>query len=711
MKSKEVYCSYNNYHIVYNTDTHSFDAYHKKQLFIKNASVSELCRADGSPVLLSDFNDVNLNRIGVWSESCHYICEEFKIAEEDPAYLTLKINVSDEGVRVDLICEDAVSGILKGEILSGEYADIFPVCLQRSGNDLRASVGKAPTSLDHAVYNRRLDTAVSVGVSGRVKIRFDGNERVCKFESAISSAEGSAAASVKENLLANEYGIEFSPINRNTVFPTAPVGWMTWYAVKFDACEENVLRNAEWQAKNLKDYGANALWVDWEWYHKDLTGTRDDGVNSLNPDPEKYPHGMKFVSDKIRELGLIPVLWIGFTNEPCKNEFIEKYPDILLTEEESWCGKYYFDFTNPNYLNKYLPAAVANVHKWGYDAVKFDTLPISMGKHESHHFDMKDSSLSTREAYRQMVQKVKSELGEDTFMLSCSGARNSTVLWASDIFDAARVGEDVFTWDEYCMTVGRVMDFYPLHNIQIFLDPDNVVLRDEFSNSEQAKARLALVSLLGLPMTFGDEFSALSEEKIGFIKKSLPILDIHSSDLCKFKAGSDELLINLAINTEAEEYSLSGVFNLTDKPTEKKLNIKKDFHLCDGKYLVYDFYRDEMLTPDKDGSLTLDFFPYECRILALRSYLGVPQIISTSRHVTQGAAELKALAYENGEISFTASLIKDDSYTVTVYVPDGYSFKEQSGFESYTAENNLLRLTLMPQKTEEYRFSVAFDKI
>ena len=709
MSSEKIYCSFNDYHIVYDTASHSFDAYKNKEAFIKNARLTNI-RANGSDVSLSDFKKSTVKRIGVWNESCHFIYEEFRNDDESAPCLTFKVTVSDTGVRVDLSSEDEISATLSGEIISGDFHSSFPVCLDRSGNDLRASIGKAPASVDHAVYNRNLDYAVSVGRAGQVKLAFDERNKVSAFNTEILNKDDFTELKVIESIPANKYGITFSPINRNTVFPTAPVGWMTWYAVKFDACEENVLKNAEWQAENLKDYGANALWVDWEWYHKDLTGVRDDGVNSLNPDPEKYPHGMKYVSDKIRKMGLTPVLWIGYTNEPCKNEFIEKYPDMLLTVDDTWCGKYYFDFTNPHFLNEYLPTAIANVHKWGYDAVKFDTLPISMGKHEAHHFDMYDNSLSTREAYRQMIKKAKECLGEDTFMLSCSGARDSTILWASDIFDAARVGEDVFTWDEYRMTIGRVMDLYPLHNIQIYLDPDNVVLRDEFSNVEQAKARLALVSLLGLPMTFGDEFSALSDEKIGFIKKSLPILDVHSADLCKFKPNDDDLLINLAVNTGFESYSITGAFNLTDKPTERKLNITRDFHLEDGKHLIYDFFRDKMLIPDEDGNLTLDFLPYECRTLALRPYLGIPQIISTSRHITQGAAELSALSYENEELAFKASLIKNDPYTVTVYIPEGYKFAGQTGSDEQTVCGNLLRLSLTPKETKDYSFAVRFEK-
>ena len=248
----QIYCSFNDYHIVYDTASHSFDAYKNKEAFIKNARLTNI-RANGSDISLSDFKKSTVKRIGVWNESCHFIYEEFRNDDESAPCLTFKITVSDTGVRVDLSSEDEISATLSGEIVSGDFHSSFPVCLDRSGNDLRASIGKAPASVDHAVYNRNLDYAVSVGRAGQVKLAFDERNKVSAFNTEILNKDDFTELKVIESILANKYGITFSPINRNTVFPTAPVGWMTWYAVKFDACEDNVLKNAEWQAENLKD--------------------------------------------------------------------------------------------------------------------------------------------------------------------------------------------------------------------------------------------------------------------------------------------------------------------------------------------------------------------------------------------------------------------------------------------------------------------------
>ena len=43
-----------------------------------------------------------------------------------------------------------------------------------------------------------------------------------------------------------------------------------------------------------------------------------------------------------------------------------------------------------------------------------------------------------------MVEKTREILGKDMYMLSCCGGRDSAILWASDTFDAARIGDDIY---------------------------------------------------------------------------------------------------------------------------------------------------------------------------------------------------------------------------------------------------------------------------
>ena len=694
------YCSYDKLSVWYNTDEHSFRVLYSSCEIIRDAAVQSI-RREGRVFAPSDFAEcsVRYKRSDAANETLFQIVYK---NTDDTAVLSFLVSDSKISVFSDG-AEFEISGTV---MMPGESGtDVFPACLGRQAKDLRASIGNGATRADNALYSRRTDRAVVIGESGKTQL---SHTNVGYSFYNVIGAVGTDIC-VKENVIAKKYNVIFNPVNKNSTFSTPPMGWMTWYAVKFDACEEKVLENAQWQAENLKDFGANAVWVDWEWYHEKLYSTREDGVNSLNPDPVKYPNGLAAVASKIKNMGLVPCLWIGYTNEPCKNEYIEKYPDIILTEELAWCGKYFYDFSNPRYLEEYLPVALKNVQKWGYEAVKYDVLPSAISQHEKNHANMYDLSLTTKEAFRNMIKTTRSILGENTYMLSCSAAASAEVLWASDMFDAARIGQDIFSWSDFLLNcVDKVKRYYPLHNIQLYNDPDNVVIREEFNSFEQAKTRVSLVSLLGMPMTFGDEFSALDENRIDLLKRSLPILDIHPSDLFEAAFDNDRFLVNLNIEKAHESYLVSGVFNMTDANVKSSLSLRDDLHLPDGEYLVYDFYRDEFL-----GKITRNFelenYPYECRILAIRPFAGVPQIVSTSRHITQGAAEISDMKFENNILEFCASLIKGDEYTVRIHMVQGYSFKDCTEFQKVRVCDNILYLTLIPKETETKKFEVRFE--
>ena len=711
VESREGYCSYDRYSVIYDKAEHQFCIFYGKRKIIGGAYAEGIYQHGKKVAVPADFPVCELSYVREKLKDSAVLTVSFAKEQEAPAFL-LRFHVGNDGVRVEEWTLGNLSVKVVGDVFTdGDGTDdVFPVCLDRRAGDLRSAIGAPASVIDNALYCRTGDTAVTIGTSRQTRLKKrDGG---FSFEVMLSDTEGRSYAdvSVREHVLADKYHIQFSPINKKSTFASPPAGWMTWYAVKFDACEKNVLENAAWQAEHLKDFGANCVWVDWEWYHNEFNKERTDGVHSLCADPEKYPHGMKYVADKIKELGLIPALWIGFTNEPAKNRYIAQYPEMLVSDELSWCGKYFYDFTNPSYLNEYLPEATKNVLAWGYEAVKYDTLPIAISQHEKHHENMYDKTATGKEAFRNMVKRVRELLGENMYMLSCAGSTNAEILWASDLFDAARVGDDIFDWEEYLKNcIDKVMMFYPLHNIQLYNDPDNVILREEFNTLEQAKSRAAFVSLLGLPMTFGDVFSALPEERVNIIKRSLPILDIHPMDLCNAAFDRRNLDINLRIDKKYESWQVSGIFHMTDQKGARTVSLLEDLHLDAGEYLVYDFYRDTFLGIISDF-VTLDFLPYECRILSLRRCRGVPQIVSTSRHITQGAAELENVSYDKDTMQIAANLVQGDRYTVSVFVPEGYQMSFVCGFEDKQTDGRLVRLSVTPQETARYGFSIGFEK-
>lgn len=588
----------------------------------------------------------------------------------------------------------------------GDDSDLIAMRLEKKSSVINCVLGRGVMAGDNVVFDKNTDTAAHIE-SDSVFIGFDAEKKAYT-----ASGKGGLKFSVINNVYENKYRVPYGKMNKNNTFGALPpVGWMTWYAVKFDAGEKTVTANTRFQQEHLKDFGANTVWVDWEWYHKgfDEDSFRDDGVDTFNVDKTRYPNGLKPVSDMIRSCGFIPSLWIGYTNETFYNDYMKKHPEVVLAEENSWVGTFFYDITHPTYLNDYLPKALRQVDDWGYEAVKFDTLPICMERTEQYHERLYDKSLTTYRAFRNMIAKTREILGRDRYLLACSGNNQSDVIWANDLFDAARIGLDIFSWQDFIDNcVYRTMEFYPFHNIQLYNDPDNVVVREEFNTMNQAISRAVFVSMLGMPVTFGDDLTQLPPERVDILKRVIPSLDITPKDITARVDKPEVLVTNLKIAKDWEDYNVVSLFNTTETDKTYYFDLERDAELCGGEYHIYDFWQDKFSGCIK-GGISIKLEPCQTAVLAVRKAKGVPQIVSTNRHITQGAAEIADVRFENNCLTVRADVVKGDKYTVAVHLPNGYSVSDSGVFEC-RVEGNMAYLSVMPGKTECMEFTVRFDR-
>lgn len=701
-----VYGSYGDYVVKFNIKSGEFEIQcNTPEIALKNGKITSK-----SPKALSDYStDVKYK----WSD--------------DEMFRTITYLDGDEEIHIlnFVLKNDKISVVNKGkyplffecDVCIGKEGDegVFAMTDKPLSGTVRTACGFASAVGDNMVFDRNTDKAIFVEDNETIRFNYnyDRGRYVCTALLSGTGRNNAVTTYSKNDIQANQFKIHYAPINKNTVFQKAPpIGFMTWYAVMFDACEEIVLKNAEWQSKNLKRYGANAIWVDWEWYHKDF-GERDDGVNCFVPDPEKYPNGMGYLADKIKELGLTPSLWIGFTNDPSMNSYAKENPDMILCEDVNWSGRYFYDYTHPKFINEFLPMALNQVLDWGYEAIKFDTLPDSYWLQEIYHHKLYDPTKTTRDAFRNMIAKTRSVVGDKCYMLSCGHLRDSDFLWAADIFDAGRVGVDLFSWHQFLTGgIDLALRYYPLHNTVLYCDMDCVVLRDEFNqNMKQAASRVYMVSLLGLPMTFGDVLYELPEEKVDLIKECLPTLDIHPMCAVPPKNDQEILIVNMFVNKPYDQYNVIDFFNTTDyRIPNKVISLKNDILLDDSQYHVYDYTNKEYLgcVDSSYQEITLEFEPFESRVICIKKKTDKPQLISTSRHISQGAAEISDMVWDNNTLKITADLLEGVEYTMTFFVPDGYKLTASNSADKVEENGNITTLTILPKKDGKTEISVAF---
>ena len=90
------------------------------------------------------------------------------------------------------------------------------------------------------------------------------------------------------------------------------------YIVKVS--EDEVISNTEFAAKHLKQFGLEYIQIDegYQKWHGDWEGN------------DRFPHGMKWLANKIKENGFKPGIWISpyIISEP--TEVFQKHPGWLL---------------------------------------------------------------------------------------------------------------------------------------------------------------------------------------------------------------------------------------------------------------------------------------------------------------------------------------------------------------------------------------------
>lgn len=112
----------------------------------------------------------------------------------------------------------------------------------------------------------------------------------------------------------------------------------------------------------------------------------DDGYESfvgdwLVPDPKKFPHGMKYIADKIHDKGYNAGIWLAPFNCQRVSQTAKLHPDWLIKENGKpmlgclgWGGAYTLDIYNPEaraYIKKFFDVVL---NEWGFDMVKLDFL-------------------------------------------------------------------------------------------------------------------------------------------------------------------------------------------------------------------------------------------------------------------------------------------------------------------------------------------------
>lgn len=673
--------------------------------FIQNATLS-ISTYDGKKLNIQNFKSVTEEKKLSFDRVLWKVI--FSDGPVSTPSFSIGFEITSKGMA--FFVDGRATATLKGNFYWSEnFEDCFAVRSDGSDNLLRSGIGPAVGDSDDALFDRQNDRMLIARTAGTFRLGFDWTNKAYSFSYTHGIDYGRTLEFlVRENDLATRFNIPYKAIDKSHEFNTPPVGWMTWYAVQFEASEEVVLRNADKLRELFGNYSDKlVLWVDWEWCHQSWDGQGEVGADIFHPRQLPYPNGLAVVSKQLKEKGLIPALWIGATNEGQLNSVLQKHPEWILGKHALWCGQYWLDLSHPEVISEYIPMVFKQILDWGYEVVKWDCLPGTLETSSLFHDKFKRPERSPDQVLRDAVKAARKTLGQDVYMLSCAGDSERDVCGAMDYFDAARIGGDIFGWSDFIeQAIGRVMHCYPWHNTVLYNDADNLIIREELNTIERARSRVSFYGLAGLPVTFGDKLEELDAPRIDMIRRILPTTDVHARDLVSKKHDDNCQIINLAINLPFAQWNVVGVMNLREEDSTKIISLSNDLQLAAGSYAIFDFWNQEFIGICGD-KLVLDLLPCDTRVIRLTPIENENVLwISSSRHITQGAVEMLELNYENQKVSGKTKCIANEELKLFFLLPTQAIVTTCS--HSYEQIDRLLILVLnSSNSTENWQFSYS----
>jgi hypothetical protein len=457
-------------------------------------------------------------------------------------------------------------------------------------------------------------------------------------------------------------------------FSAPPSGWCSWYYYYNRVNETEVKRNARWLADNLKDFGAAYVQIDDGWQGgSGPEGWRDwTTVNRAH-----FPDGLAELAAYIKSLGLEPGLWLA-PHGQSNPQVVSNHPDLFLlqpdgsTASDTWEGKFLVDPTAPA-APAYFTNLFAKLSGWGYDYFKIDGQPIVVDEYGAKKSFMKNPADDAAGLYRKTLDSIRTAIGPDRYLLGCWGIP----LEGAGIMNGSRTGGDVVLgWGGFQLALRPTMEFYYLHNIVWYADPDVLLVRPPLT-LDQARVWATLEGLTGQALMSSDRLPDLPADRVELLRRVFPATDIRPLDL--FPSDRDKRIWDLKINHLNRNYDVVGVFNFDPDHAEQILLNWQDLGWPeDQRVQVFDFWNQEYLG-DWPKGMAVAAAPTSCRVLTLLPDNGRIQLISTSRHITQGPVDLAALSQNQAGDIFTGTsrVIGKDPYELRFVFPRGTNYLVQ----------------------------------
>jgi hypothetical protein len=575
------------------------------------------------------------------------------------------------------------------------------------------ALGQVSSSNLHSLFDRRSDTAINFSDQTLMQ---RSNQDPDLLEVTIP-VPGNTLLRVVPDYYTKTLGVPFYVPFDDTYFPRPPMVWSSWTSYYDEVNENDIVRNADWIAANLKPYGFQYVQLD-DGYDR---GSKGEHYWIENWDKAKFPHGPQWLANYIKSKGLHAGLWL------VPNAYagaVEQHPDWYLHDK---AGKLILDYrtpsldsTNPTVQN-FLKKLFTTLGDWGFEYYKFD------GEHALPKYvpgvdkeKLYDKSVDPLVAYRSRLKLIRETMGPKTFVEGCPAG---TPLNGLGYFNSYFTGHDVYnSWQGMYALFSSINANAFLNHIVVYVMPgEGMELLPPMTVAEAEKKRdpqvvetartredpmvgfgttlaeahtvVTYVALAGVAYPMASVMPELPEERVKLLKMTLPTMPILPVDLFsrgtdmqwdKFKQTTPDYyihnypeILDLKVNAPSGVYDVVGLTNWRSAKTTREVSFEDKLGLDAGaSYIAFDFWGQELLGVFKDR-MEVEIEPHDTRVLFIHPLLSRPQLVGTSRHIT-GAYSILDVAWDaaRNRLRGSSEAVPGDAYTLWVYVPEGVTVSQ-----------------------------------
>ena len=613
-----------------------------------------------------------------------------------------------EGAPVDWVGTDEVVSSYGGSETRNQ--SFLP---RRNSECMYFALGQVSSSGFHHLFDRRTDTVISFSEQTLMRRH---NQDPDLLDVSIP-VPGNMVIRLIPDYYTSILGAPFYVPFDDTYFRTAPAVWCSWTSYYSEVKEEDIVRNTDWIAANLKPYGFAYVQLD-DGYDR---GKEGEHYWIENWDRAKFPHGPQWLTSYIKAKGLRPGLWL------VPNAYagaVEQHPDWYLRDKKGKIIRDYhtptLDSTNPAVLD-FLQKLFTTLGSWGFEYYKFD------GEHALPKYAppvdkdrLYDKSLDPIVAYRSRLKLIREAIGPHTFVEGCPAG---TPLNGIGYFNSTFAGHDVYnSWQGMYPLFSSINANAFLNHMVVYLMPGEGIDIAPRMTVEEAKQKrypsfvatartreeprvgfgttlaeartlVTYVALTGVVYPLASVLPELPEERVRLLKMTLPTLPILPVDL--FSRGTDMQwdkfrhttpdyylhnypeILDLKVNATSGVYDVVGLTNWRSGTARREISFADKLGLSAGSsYVVFDFWAQKLLGVFQ-GRMEAEIEPHDTRVFLIHPVLNRPQLIGTSRHIT-GAYSILNLAWDAtaNKLGGSSQTVPGETYTLWVYVPEGVTVSQ-----------------------------------